>query len=141
MEEFLAHATQVNAFNYFGVLILVSLIQRVVPRRGPGDTLALRWFGNATMAVLGAIMVRSLFPILGLAWAVLRHERGWGLFNRIGLPSGARVRVDGTGARRISSTRSTGFCTESVSSGGSIERTIRTMMTTSPPACDFIRWK
>ena len=87
MEEFLAHAAQVNALNYFGVLILVALIECVVPRRGPGDTLALRWFGNATMAVLGTIMVRSLFPILGLAWAVLCHERGWGLFNRIDLPS------------------------------------------------------
>jgi hypothetical protein len=79
-------ARTLHALNYFGVLILVALIECVVPRRGPGDTLALRWFGNATMAVLGTIMVRSLFPILGLAWAVLCHERGWGLFNRIGLP-------------------------------------------------------
>ena len=87
MEEFLNHASQVHAFNYFGVLIVVALLECVVPRRAPGDTLALRWFGNAALTVLGTILVRTLFPVIGIAWAVLCHERGWGLFNRIGLPS------------------------------------------------------
>jgi len=87
MEDFLNHASQVHAYNYFGVLIVIALLECVVPRREPGDTLALRWFGNAAMTVLGTIMVRTLFPIIGIAWAVLCHERGWGLLNQVSLPA------------------------------------------------------
>ena len=87
MDAFLNHASQVHAFNYFGVMIVIALLECVVPRRPAGDTLALRWFGNAVLAVLGTILVRSLFPILGIAWAVLCHERGWGLFNQVAWPA------------------------------------------------------
>jgi sterol desaturase/sphingolipid hydroxylase (fatty acid hydroxylase superfamily) len=93
METFIRHATQVHALTYFGVLILIALLECAVPRRTPGDTHALRWFGNAAMTVLGTILIRSLFPIAGLAWAVLCQERGWGLFNNVALPSPLEVAV------------------------------------------------
>jgi sterol desaturase/sphingolipid hydroxylase (fatty acid hydroxylase superfamily) len=83
METFLRHASQAYAFSYFGVMIVIALLECVVPRRAPGDTLSLRWFGNIAITILDTLVVRALFPILGIAWAVLCHERGWGLFNRV----------------------------------------------------------
>jgi len=75
MEDFLNHASQVHAYSYFGVLIVIALLECVVPRREPGDTLALRWFGNAAMTVLGTIylqrtvMGRHIFAFGGNAEA------------------------------------------------------------------------
>src|SRR5687767_6885697 len=87
MDALLNHASQAYALSYFGVVIVIALLECVVPRRTPGDTLALRWFGNVALTVLDTIVVRVLFPIAGLAWAVLCSERGWGLFNSVGWPS------------------------------------------------------
>lgn len=83
MEALLSHASQAYAFSYFGVVIVIALLECVVPRRAPGDTLALRWFGNVTITILDTIVVRALFPIAGIAWAMFCSERGWGLFNRV----------------------------------------------------------
>jgi len=87
MDALLNHASQAYALSYFGVVIVIALLECVVPRRGPGDTLALRWFGNVAITVLDTIVVRVLFPIAGLAWAVLCSERGWGLFNSVAWPA------------------------------------------------------
>jgi len=86
MEAFLSHASLAYAFSYFGVVIVMALLECVVPRRAPGDTLPLRWFGNVAITILDTLFVRALFPILGLAWAVFCRERGWGLFNSVAWP-------------------------------------------------------
>ena len=87
MDTFLSHASQAYAFSYFGVMIVIALLECVVPRRAPGDTLPLRWFGNVAITILDTLVVRALFPILGIAWAVFCHERGWGLFNWVAWPA------------------------------------------------------
>ena len=87
MEALLNHAAEIHASGYFGVLVVMALLECVVPRRAPGGTLALRWFGNVALTILGTILVRALFPIAGMAWAVLCHERGWGLFNQVAWPA------------------------------------------------------
>ena len=75
-----------NAVDYFGVIIVVSLLECVVPRRAAADTLRVRWFGNFGMSILNTILVRSLFPILGVGWALFCAARGWGLFNSLSFP-------------------------------------------------------
>src|SRR6476620_2521408 len=87
MDALLNHAAEVHAWGYLGVFIVIAVLECVVPRRAPGDTLALRWCSNAALVILGTILVRALFPIAGLGWAVLCHERGWGLFNRVAWPA------------------------------------------------------
>ena len=86
MDAFLNHASQAYGVTYFGVLIVIALFECVVPRRTPGDTLPLRWVGNVAITIVDTIVVRLLFPIVGLAWAVLCDEHGWGALNRVSWP-------------------------------------------------------
>ncbi len=81
MESLLRHASQAYALIYFGAVIVMALLECVVPRRVPGDTLALRWFGNVAITVLDTIIVRALFPIAALGWSIVCSERGWGILN------------------------------------------------------------
>ena len=86
MEAFLNRANEVYAVEYFGVIIALALLEWVVPRRPAGDTLRQRWIGNVGIAIVDTILVRSLFPIIGLGFAILCSERGWGLFNQFAVP-------------------------------------------------------
>ena len=65
--------------------IVVSLLEWAIPRRRASDTLSVRWIGNIGITVLNTILLRSLFPMLGLAWAMFCRDHGWGLFNLIGV--------------------------------------------------------
>lgn len=88
MDEVLRRASDIHAIGYFGMLIVVVLVESIVPRRRPDDTLAVRWFGNVALAVLDTVIVRTGLPIALLALSVLCLERGWGLLNAVGLPAG-----------------------------------------------------
>jgi sterol desaturase/sphingolipid hydroxylase (fatty acid hydroxylase superfamily) len=87
MDALLKRASEVYALDYFGIIIVVSLLECVVPRRHAGGTLRRRWLSNFGIAVIGAVVIRSLFPVVGVGWAMLCGERGWGLFNRIASPA------------------------------------------------------
>jgi len=83
MNEVLKHASQVYAFDYFGVIVVVSLLECVVPQRRAGDTLRLRWVGNFAMSIGNTLLLRALFPFIGVAAATIAEQRGWGLFNHV----------------------------------------------------------
>lgn|SRR5215203_240756 len=87
MEAFRGHAAEAYAISYFGALIIVALLESVVPRRAPGDTLPLRWFSNVAITILNTLLLRVLFPIAGVAWALVCSERGWGLLNSVSWPT------------------------------------------------------
>ena len=86
MESLLRNGAQVYAFVYFGAIVVVALLEMVRPRRAPGDALRLRWFGNFSLTIIGALLVRGLFPLAGVGWAVFCDERGLGLFHQIAWP-------------------------------------------------------
>jgi sterol desaturase/sphingolipid hydroxylase (fatty acid hydroxylase superfamily) len=86
MEAFLQYASRAYALNYFGIVLVVAVLEWVVPRRLQGDTRGLRWLANIGITVLDALVVRLLFPLLGAAWAAYCGERGWGLFNQVAFP-------------------------------------------------------
>lgn len=79
MEALLRNGAQAYAFTYFGVILVVALLEMVRPRRAPGEALRLRWFGNFSLTILGSVLVRVLFPVAGVGWAVFCEERGLGL--------------------------------------------------------------
>jgi len=91
MDELLRYASQITAGGYFGVITVLALVESVVPRRPPDDTLAVRWFANVALAVLNTVIIRLAFPIAGLALSVLCLERGWGLFHVLTLPAWVAV--------------------------------------------------
>jgi sterol desaturase/sphingolipid hydroxylase (fatty acid hydroxylase superfamily) len=86
MDSLLKNGAQIYAFVYFGGIIAVALLESVLPRRVPGATLGLRWFGNFSLTIIGAVMVRVLFPLAGVGWAVFCSERRLGLFNQLAWP-------------------------------------------------------
>lgn len=91
MDEVFRRASDIHAIGYFGTLIVVLLVESVVPRRRPADTLAVRWFSNVMLAVLDTVIVRTGFPIAALALSLLCVERGWGLLNFVALPAGLEL--------------------------------------------------
>ena len=86
-EGVLSRAAEIYAYVFFGTVIFIALIEWAMPRRRPGDTLALRWFGNFTIWILDAIVVRAVFPAGTIAWAAFCAERGLGLQNAVGVPA------------------------------------------------------
>jgi sterol desaturase/sphingolipid hydroxylase (fatty acid hydroxylase superfamily) len=78
--------SELYAIDYFGVIIMVSLLEYVVPRREAGLTLRLRWVSNFGVSVISTIAIRAIFPLVGVGWATLCIERGWGLFNHLAAP-------------------------------------------------------
>jgi sterol desaturase/sphingolipid hydroxylase (fatty acid hydroxylase superfamily) len=91
MEGLLARASEVYAINYFGVIIVVALLEIIVPRGGAGDELGLRWASNFSIAIVGAVMMRLVFPAFGLLGATLSHQYGIGLMNYVTLPQAVGI--------------------------------------------------
>ena len=86
-DGFLSRASGIYAYVFFGSVVAIALAEWVMPRRRPGDTLALRWFGNIAIWILDAIVVRALFPLGTIAWAAFCAERGWGLLHAVSWPA------------------------------------------------------
>jgi sterol desaturase/sphingolipid hydroxylase (fatty acid hydroxylase superfamily) len=86
MEGLLARASEIYAVNYFGAIIVVALLECIVPRRAAGDALKLRWTSNFGMAILGSVVMKTVFPAFGLLGAALSQQYGTGLMHYVTLP-------------------------------------------------------
>jgi sterol desaturase/sphingolipid hydroxylase (fatty acid hydroxylase superfamily) len=86
MDAFLRHGAEIYAAAYFGAILVVALVEWMLPRRATSNLLRVRWLGNFGLTVLGAVLVRLLFPMAGIAWAVVCRERGLGLLNQVVWP-------------------------------------------------------
>lgn len=83
MSAFLEWASRFYAFEYFGLVIVLVLLEWGRPRREAGASLLhARWFGNVGIAVVDAVVLRWMFPLAGAAWAAWCQQRGWGLLNQ-----------------------------------------------------------
>ena len=86
METLAKHASGIYLVDYFGLIVAVSLLECIIPRRHAGELLRMRWLGNFGITILDTIVVRALFPMLSFGMAIEATNRGWGLFNRVHLP-------------------------------------------------------
>lgn len=93
MGELLQHAGEVYVVAYFGILLAVSALEWAIPLRPVSDVVRLRWLSNFGISILSAVIVRALFPLLGIGWAAYCAERGWGLFNNVSSPVWLTVAV------------------------------------------------
>lgn len=93
MDAFLARAAETYAFTYFGVLLALAVVEWMFPRRRVGPAVGRRWIGNVGLAVLDAVLIRLLFPAVGVAWAATCAIRGWGVFNQAPIPQWAGIVV------------------------------------------------
>lgn len=70
---------------FLGVMALMYVIQRRWPARGDGQ-LSSRQAVNLSLVVFNTLCLRLFFPILAVAFAVLVHDSGGGLFGWLNWP-------------------------------------------------------
>jgi sterol desaturase/sphingolipid hydroxylase (fatty acid hydroxylase superfamily) len=83
MGQLLSHASDVYAYDYFGVLFVLAVLEWVLPRQPVGVAVRTRWIGNVAVAAVDFLVLRLLLPVAGVAWAATCARRGWGVFNHV----------------------------------------------------------
>jgi sterol desaturase/sphingolipid hydroxylase (fatty acid hydroxylase superfamily) len=71
---------------FVGVLALMAALELLLPRRELTVQRPLRWASNLGLVALNTLAVRLLIPLGAVGLAAVAQERGWGLFNNLGLP-------------------------------------------------------
>ncbi len=71
---------------FSGVFAVMALLELVSPRRALRTSKATRWFTNLSITFIDSAAVRLVFPLMAFDMAKMSSERGWGLFNNIGIP-------------------------------------------------------
>jgi sterol desaturase/sphingolipid hydroxylase (fatty acid hydroxylase superfamily) len=82
----LAHEPAVRLAAFFGVFALMAAWEALAPRRARLLPRRVRWTHNLALVVLNSLILRLLFPLAAVGFALLAAERGWGLLNVLGVP-------------------------------------------------------
>ncbi len=72
---------------FLGVLISMSLLEALFPRKQRRETRLKRWTTNLGFAVVNTVALRLLVPLAAAGTAIWAHANGVGLLNIIALPS------------------------------------------------------
>jgi sterol desaturase/sphingolipid hydroxylase (fatty acid hydroxylase superfamily) len=88
---FTDHEATIRLAFFFGILLLVGLIEILVPRRPLTTSKASRWFGNLGVVFISSALVRVVFPITAVQLAFWVDQKGWGMFHAFDLPYGLVV--------------------------------------------------
>ncbi len=72
--------------SFLGVLAIMAAFELAAPRRKLSAPKGLRWFSNLGIVVVNTIVLRLLFPLAGVGFALYASERGWGLGPLLGAP-------------------------------------------------------
>ncbi len=72
---------------FVGILFLIALLEKLVPRRVLTTSKFGRWFANLGIVVINSLALRLLFPMTAVQLAFWAREEGWGVFNVMELPS------------------------------------------------------
>jgi sterol desaturase/sphingolipid hydroxylase (fatty acid hydroxylase superfamily) len=71
---------------FFGVFALMAVWETAAPRRARLLPRRVRWLHNLALLVLNSVIVRLLFPVAAVGFAVLAAKHGWGLLNAFEVP-------------------------------------------------------
>jgi sterol desaturase/sphingolipid hydroxylase (fatty acid hydroxylase superfamily) len=85
------HEALIRLAFFIGILLIIGLFERLVPRRTLNTSKPGRWFGNLGVVVISNVLVRIIFPITAVQLAFFVDEKGWGLFNAMPLSHGLVV--------------------------------------------------
>lgn len=69
------------------ILIIMGIAETRWPRRMLTASKPRRWTSNLSISVLSTFAVYLLLPLAPTAFALLCHERGWGILNSLTLPA------------------------------------------------------
>ena len=82
----LAHEPVIRLGAFFGMFALMAVWEAVTPRRVRLRPRRVRWLHNLALVVLNSLLLRLLFPLAAVGFALLAAERGWGLLNAFDVP-------------------------------------------------------
>ena len=82
----LAHEPAVRLGAFFGMFALMAVWEALSPRRARLLPRRVRWPHNLALVVLNSLILRLLFPLAAVGFALLAAGRGWGLLNAFALP-------------------------------------------------------
>ena len=86
-DYFLSHEGEIYTGCYFFAIAIVAALEAVMPRRALSQSMGLRWFGNIAVAIIDILLIRSIFPLLGIALALNSSENNWGLMPLMHVPA------------------------------------------------------
>ena len=86
MEAIIDHEPTIRIAVFFGILIGMAIWELAAPRRRVEIPRLVRWSNNLGLVVLDALLVRFLFPVVAVGFAVIAQENGWGLLNQFAMP-------------------------------------------------------
>lgn len=70
---------------FAGVLCIMALAEVLAPRRSQAVGRARRWPANLGMVLISALLIKLIFPLSAVAFALWCETRGFGLFNLAGV--------------------------------------------------------
>ena len=76
---------------FLGTLLVLAFLERWAPRRVLNTPKPARWFANLGIVTVDTLVVRYLFPVLPVGFALLCRQEGWGLLNYFQVPYGVAV--------------------------------------------------
>lgn len=71
---------------FLATAVVLAFWERKRPRRPLEPGREWRWVGNLGLVGLSVLLIRLIFPVLPVAFALLVREKGWGLMPFLGLP-------------------------------------------------------
>lgn len=87
MSQFLAdNEPAIRLLFFIGVFAIVAVWEAAAPRRSRKFSRILRWSNNLGIVSLDTFLLRLAFPLAAVGFALFAEERGWGLFNVLGIP-------------------------------------------------------
>lgn len=79
---------------FFGLFTLFALLEAVLPRRRRTQPRSKRWVTNWAISILDTLTLRLMafvLPLLAVGAAIDADAQGWGLFNKMALPSAVEL--------------------------------------------------
>jgi sterol desaturase/sphingolipid hydroxylase (fatty acid hydroxylase superfamily) len=93
MKKMLEHATTIRLISFAVIFILVALWEIRTPRRRLKTSKKARWIANLSIITINPVLLRLVFPLLAVETAQSAQVNGWGLLNKIEIPSMAAVGI------------------------------------------------
>jgi sterol desaturase/sphingolipid hydroxylase (fatty acid hydroxylase superfamily) len=90
-EIIVSNAATIRMSFFFGIFIVIALVELAVPRRPLSTSKISRWFANIGIVFINAAVLRFLLPAGAVGISVWVAKQGWGVFNTTGWPFWAEV--------------------------------------------------
>ncbi len=80
------HEAAIRLGFFFGVFVVMALLELVAPRRRLTQSKSGRWVNNIALVVVNTVMMRIVFPTAAVGAAAYAFEHQWGLINQLDVP-------------------------------------------------------